>query len=112
MGESQLQLGVATVPPATSFSVSESHDPNAAISLVEREGDITDDIIENIVASVTSSSDNEEGEVEGEGEGEGGGERDAEREREEGPEEGEIGEGEDILIPFTRFLSTIYIHII
>ena len=59
---------MATVPPTTSFAAAQSRDPTAAaISLVEREGDVPDDIIESLVAEVNSSGE-EEGEVGEEGE--------------------------------------------
>ena len=57
---------MSTVPPSSS---TESHDPNTAVSLVQREGgDIPDDIINSMVAAVTSSGDEEAEEEVEEGE--------------------------------------------
>jgi len=74
LGETHIDLGLATVPPPVPAQVGESrdqsYDPPAASQLVGKDGDIMDDVIDDIIAqassSSSSSSEDEAGEEAGE----------------------------------------------
>ena len=62
LGETQIDLGAAIVPPPTT-SMMERPRGDSRSPLVGQEGDINDTVIDNIVEEDSSVEDDEEGEI-------------------------------------------------
>ena len=62
LGETQIDLGAAIVPPPTTSTSLMDHSRDSRSPLVGQEGDINDTVIDNIVEEDSSVEDDEEGE--------------------------------------------------